>query len=239
MTNSPSALTACSSRPRIDPSTVGILLCLLSAVGYTCYNVCLPGVSVECDPVWVNCVQAAMCVVGISPFLIFGAWRGQPVLPPWRELIALAVLGLVAQIGGILFVFGSGSVGLAITAPLQTGIVLLGSVILGQLLLGENVTARSLLACTLITACVLFFGFGGDEASKAIQQSMHAGIVGNTDIAIAAPSTPDVLTAIGAACLSGAAFSATSFIGRGTESSLPAAEAIASRTTSSSNRCAE
>lgn len=46
-------------------------------------------------------------------------------LSPWRELVALTIRGLVTQVGGILFVSGLGSVGLAITAPLQTGVILL------------------------------------------------------------------------------------------------------------------
>jgi drug/metabolite transporter (DMT)-like permease len=199
---------------------------MFSAVGYACYNVCLRGVSVDCDPVWVNCVQASVSVAGIGPLLILMALRGRRALPPWRDLAALAALGLVTQIGGVLFVFGLGSVGLAITAPLQTGIVLLGSVVLGRILLAERATRRSIMACVLITISVVFFGMGADEASKAIQQqalSESHTVSGDTS---AAPTTRDVWIALGAACLSGVAFTVLTVGIRKMVTSTTAPEAV-------------
>ena len=45
------------------PSLPGTLFCILCAVAYTAYNVCLHEVSDELDSAWVNCVQAS---VGIA-----------------------------------------------------------------------------------------------------------------------------------------------------------------------------
>ncbi len=167
-----------------------------------------------------------MCVVGISPFILFAVLRGKSVLPPWRELVALAILGLVTQIGGILFVFGLGSVGLAITAPLQTGVILIGSVFLGRILLGERTTGRSILACVLITVSVFFFSLGAEEANHAIQQNTPGQIVAASDAGRPDSSPQDVFMAVGAACLSGLAFAILTVGIRKTVTSNTTPEAI-------------
>jgi drug/metabolite transporter, DME family len=156
---------------------LGTTLCVLSAIAYTAYNVCLRDVSQQCDPAWINCVQASVSAAVFGLYLLWRAVRGLPALPPWRELLALLVVGLVTQLGGVLFVLGMSIVGVAVTATLQTGGMLAISAILGLLVLGERVSRLQISAIFLITLAVVFLSMGTESADAATAKRMSTAII--------------------------------------------------------------
>jgi drug/metabolite transporter, DME family len=166
MTDMPD-LVSSPFRQRIDPPTVGLICCTLSAVAYTVYNVCLRDVSDQCDPAWINCVQAS---VGMAVFGVCLAWQascGCRALPPWKELLALMVIGVITQIGGVLLIWSMAVVGVAVSATLQMGVMLAASAMLGRLVLGEGISWRQAAAIALITVSVVLFSRGAQSASEA------------------------------------------------------------------------
>jgi drug/metabolite transporter, DME family len=148
-------------------SKAGAILCILSALAYTAYNVCLRWVSEQCDSAWINCVQASVSVVALGAYLSLQAARGRPALPPWRELLALLVIGMITQLGGVLFVWAMGVVGVAVTATLQTGGMLAFAAILGLIVLGERVSWWQVIAIALITVSVVCLSMGAGSANEA------------------------------------------------------------------------
>jgi drug/metabolite transporter (DMT)-like permease len=150
-----------------DRSKIGTLFCLMSAVGYTGYNVCLRDASARYDPSWINCVQSSVTVGVFGVYLAWQAARGRRVMPPRNELLALLVISFITQIGNILFVWAMSVVGVAVTSTVQTGVMLGASAILGLAVLGEGVSRRQVAAILLITISMLFFGMGAQSAGDA------------------------------------------------------------------------
>ncbi len=145
---------------------VGTFLCVLSTIGYTAYNLCLRDVSEQCDPAWVNCVQASVSVVVLGVWLAWLAIRKRPVLPPWKELLALVALGVVTQLGGVLLVWAMSIVGVAVTVTLQTGGMLAISAVLGLIVLNEKVSRQQVIAICLITLSVVLLSVGAEPAGE-------------------------------------------------------------------------
>jgi drug/metabolite transporter (DMT)-like permease len=170
---------------------LGTLYCALSAVTYTAYNVCLNDVSQLYDSAWINCVQAAVSAAAIGVYLLWQAAHGQPALPPPKESVALLGIGLITQLGGVLFVWAMSVVGVAITATLQTGGLLAMSAILGLIVLGERVSWLQVIAIILITVSVVCL-------------SMGAGSTGETTSGPLPPAK--ILLGIAAGALAGLAF---------------------------------
>ncbi len=170
---------------------LGTTLCVLSAIAYTACNVCLRDVSEQCDPAWINCVQASVSTAVFGLYLLWQAACGLPTLPPWKELLALLVVGVITQLGGVLFVWGMSVVGVAVTATLQTGGMLAISAILGLIVLGERVSWLQVIAIFLITLSVVFL-------------SMGAGSTGDTGVKQL--PTAKILLGIAAGILAGLAF---------------------------------
>src|SRR5262249_3689772 len=101
----------------IDPHTLGTICGLFSAFAYTCANAFLRAAA-HCDPVWVSAVKAVPTVLAMTPVMIAMAYRGQRVLPPWRMLVAIAIGGLIGQLGGnISFQWALGQIGVALVVP--------------------------------------------------------------------------------------------------------------------------
>jgi drug/metabolite transporter (DMT)-like permease len=146
-------------------STLGTLYCLLSALGYTAFNVCLRFVSDKEDSAWINCVQASVGAAVFGAYLAVQAARGCRVLPPWKELLALLALGLVTQAGGVLTIWAMSVVGVGITGTLQMGVMLAASAILGRLVLGERVSWPQIAAIAMITLSVVFLSTGAQSAT--------------------------------------------------------------------------
>jgi drug/metabolite transporter (DMT)-like permease len=146
-------------------STLGTLYCILSAVAYAVYAVCLRKTSGDYDPAWINCVQASVGTAIFGANLLCQSARGRRVLPPWKEAAALSVIGLITQMGGVLWIWSMSVIGVAVSGTLQMGLLLAGSAVLGLLLLGERVSWPQAAAVSLITASVSFFSIGAPSSN--------------------------------------------------------------------------
>ena len=146
----------------------GTVCCLFSAVGYSAANVGLRAVA-HCDPVWVSAVKAVPTVVLVAPWLVVRARRGLPVWPSWRMVVALAVAGLIGQIGGnVFFQWSLGIVGIALAVPLCLGGQIISSAILGRAVLGEGITWRMAGAIVVLMLSVFVLSAGAGEAQRSV-----------------------------------------------------------------------
>jgi drug/metabolite transporter (DMT)-like permease len=177
---------------------LGTFCGLFSAFVYTCANAFLRAVD-HCDPVWVSAVKSVPTVAAMSPVLAIMAIRGQKVMPSLRMLAAIAVGGLVGQLGGnISFQWALGEVGVAMTVPLSLGGMILGAAILGRVFLSEPVTPRAALALAVLLAAICVLSLGADDAGRAVAR---------------APAPPLRLAlGVAAACLSGVAYAVLNVI---------------------------
>jgi len=214
-------------RLRLDPSTLGTIYCILSAVFYTLMGICQRAVSEDCDPVWVNCVQASVSTVVFGVYLTFRSIRGRSAWPPLAVAVGLMMLGIVTQLGGSSYQWSLGVIGLVISNPLQMGVMLTAAALLGWLVLGERVYRRGMTAILLITLSVVILGTGAEKANEAMHsaesgEELHngdnvepgsgKGVGSHLCEAPEEPSrqmTPDpfsTLLGVGAACFAGVAF---------------------------------
>ena len=170
---------------------LGTLYCVFCATAYTAYNVCLRNVAGKYDSAWINCVAAFVSATVFGVYLLWQAGRGRRPFPPRNELLALLVLGLITQVGGVLFVWSMSIVGVAVTGTLQMGTTLATAAILGFIVLGERVSGLQVAAISLITLSVVVFSFGAEAPSDTTARQL--------------PPLA-VLLGVGAAVLSGLAF---------------------------------
>ncbi len=198
-----------------NPLKLGTLYCVLSAATYTVYNTCLRAVSEKLDPSWINYVVAAVSVVVFSIYLMWGISRGLFALPPGRVVLVLLTIGLVTQLGAVLFVWAMSIVGVAVVGTLQVGVTLASSALLGLLVLGERISWQQIVAIVLITLAVVCFSLGAQSTEAANpQQEMQS------------ETMVRVLLGIAAAVLSGIAFGITTVCVRKTGTEQIAPEAV-------------
>ncbi len=150
----------------MSPTTLGTFYCILSAAFYTLMGICQRELSENCDPVWVNCVQASVSTVVFGVYLTLRSARGRSVWPPLGVALGLLMLGAVTQLGGTAYQWSLGKVGLSIGNPLQMGVMLSASAVLGLLVLGERVSWRGIAAIALMTVAIFLLSSGADEANK-------------------------------------------------------------------------
>ncbi len=220
-------------RTRLDPSTLGTIYCILSAVFYTLMGICQRELSKDCDPVWVNCVQASVSTVVFGVYLTFRSIRGRSAWPPMAVAVGLMMLGIVTQLGGSSYQWSLGVIGLAIGNPLQMGVMLAAAALLGWLVLGERVSWRAMAAILLIIASVFLLSVGAEAANEAMRaaesvEGFHdggGGEPGNStqtnDVGVMV-----VLLGVGAACFAGVAFAILTVGMRKTATEETAPEAI-------------
>jgi drug/metabolite transporter (DMT)-like permease len=190
---------------------LGTSYCVLSALGYVAFNICLRFVSDKQDPTWVNCVQASVGALVFGIYLAQQAVRGQRILPPRGELLALLAIGFVTQVGGVLTIWAMPIVGVGITGTLQMGVMLAASAILGRIVLAEEVSWRQMAAIAMITIAVVFFSTGAQSADAASPK---------------ASSSSWVLLGIAAAVAGGLAFGVLTVGVRKTVTSTTSPEAV-------------
>ncbi len=178
-----------SNRFPLNPTTLGTFYCILSAVFYTLMGICQRELSENCDPVWVNCVQASVSTVVFGIYLTFCSARGRSTCPPLGVAAGLMALGAITQLGGTSYQWSLGQIGLSIGNPLQMGVMLAAAAILGLLILGERVSWRGVTAIALITVSVVFLGSGAESTSETSSSGMFW-----------------VMLGVAAACFSGVAF---------------------------------
>ncbi len=155
----------------VDPHVLGTFYGLFSAFVYTCSNSFLRAVD-TCDPVWVSAVKAVPTVLIMGGVIAVFAWRGQRVLPPLPVLAAIAVGGLMGQLGGnISFQWALGQIGVALTVPLSLGGMILGAATLGRIFLHEPVTPKAAMALALLLAAICVLSLGAQAAGQAMVHS--------------------------------------------------------------------
>lgn len=141
------------------------MLGLISAVGYTAANVCLRATT-HCDPYWVSCMKAVPTVVLLGTWLIFRAVRGQRILPTPRILGVLLCSALFMQFAGnVLFQWTLGILGIAVTAPMTTGSMIVTGAILGRMFLGELFTVRNTVSILVLLGAIVLLSFGVGDAT--------------------------------------------------------------------------
>ena len=204
----------------LDPLVAGTACCTVSALCYTAASVCLRKLAaLDADPIWTTCMKEVVTVSVIGPWLLVEVFRGRPVLPPPRVLLALVLVGLAVQLAGNLPVqWAYGVVGLAITVPAIFGVMLTASAAFGLAFLGERVSARSITAIGLLIGSIVLLGLGvaaGDEsttdaAETAVAQAAPSGEAQT-------PSAPGwVFLGVAAGCLGGLMYAILSTVIRST-----------------------
>lgn len=147
----------------------GVLLCVLAALGYSVVNACLRKL-VDCDSVLVILVKESVTVVVVGPWLAWHALRGRRLLPGGRVLLALALAGLLTQLGGNMpNLWAFGVIGLAVALPVMSGTNLAATAILGRVFLGERVSRRTILAIGLLLVSIVLLCLAAPRATNAIR----------------------------------------------------------------------
>jgi drug/metabolite transporter (DMT)-like permease len=149
-------------------TVLGTSYCVLSAFGYVAFYICLRKGAEKQDPMWVNCVQASVGAAVFGVYLAYKAIRGQRVLPPLNELLALLAIGLVTQVGSVLMIWAINVVGVGITSTLQMGVMLAAGAVLGRIVLAEKVSWLQTVAIALVTLAVVFFSTGAQSAGESV-----------------------------------------------------------------------
>ena len=165
MKSSPPAAIATSGK--LDPVTVGVLLSVISAALYAATNVCLR-LSSDHDPLWVTFLKTAPTSLIAGGLCLFASRRGATMWPGWRNLVAIALVGLLAQWGGnVAFQYGLNTVGLAIGPPLTFAVLIVTGGILGWFWLREPVTLPAALGIGVLIVSIVFLQLSVPAAESA------------------------------------------------------------------------
>ena len=176
----------------LDPFTLGTASGLASAVIYTAANSFLRAAS-DCDPVWVSAVKAVPTVFLMLPWLVILIRKGTRVLPDWRILAMTAAAGLGGQlVGNVSFQWSLGQIGLALTASLNLGGMIVAAAILGRIFLHEPVTPRAAVSMAVLLAAIAVLSLGAGDALKSVTATRA--------------TWPQIAAGVGAGCLSGLAY---------------------------------
>ncbi len=219
----------------MTPSSRGTLYCILSAMSYTMMGICQRELSENCDPVWVNSVQALVSTTVFGIYLTLTSVRGRSAWPPLSVAAGLIMLGIVTQLGGSSYQWSLGVIGLAIGNSLNMGVMLSASALLGWLILGERVSWRGIMAIVLITTAIFFLSRGAKATDQAVPTnsatatsdtaSENTAAGDDTEAALQAGAFR-VMLGIAAACFAGIAFSILTVGVRKTATEDTAPEAI-------------
>ncbi|MBN2294108.1 MAG: DMT family transporter [Pirellulales bacterium] len=201
----------------MSPTALGTLYCILSAIFYTLMEICRRELSANCDPVWVNCVQASVSTVVFGIYLTLRSAHGRSAWPSLGIAVGLMTLGAITQLGATSYQWSLGIIGLSIGNPLQMGIMLASAAIMGRILLGERVSWQATAAIVLITVSIVFLGSGAESTGEAVQaadananSSVTTAVDDNTSDPINdSPSSSGpflIVIGIAAACFAGMAF---------------------------------
>ncbi|QDV67466.1 EamA-like transporter family protein [Rosistilla carotiformis] len=145
--------------------TVGVIYCLLAAVGYTLANIALRQAS-DLDPILVTAAKAVPTMVGMAPG-VFLLWNRGVVLAPQRSAIGYLIAGcLVGQfVGNCSFQYSLSIVGLALAVPITLGTMVIGGAIFGRIFLGERVTTRSVIAIVVLILATAILSLGSGRSA--------------------------------------------------------------------------
>lgn len=217
--------------PRLRPTTIGTLCCIVAALGYGAVNVCLRLLTVRCDRSLILLSRETLAAVCMGAWFLYWVRRGEFSPPRWRPVAGLVVVGVLTQLAASLpLLWAMAVVGLAVSITLSLGTSLITSAVLGRLVLGERVSGQSLSAISLLIAAVVFLTFGAERAAMvpalddgdgplvivlAVAASCGAGIVyGLLNVAVRRSVTGGmaggfvamVIPIVGVACLAPVSF---------------------------------
>ncbi|MGM0487119.1 MAG: hypothetical protein ACQESR_10205 [Planctomycetota bacterium] len=164
---------------------LGTLCCLLSAVGYTCANICrrqLAGMGA--DTAWVVCLQETTAVMLLGPWFLWRISRGSSLTCSRRSLLILILAALAVQLLGNLGIQWSfGIVGLVVSLPMVFSAMLIGGTVIGVVVFSESLHPRSMVAVGIVIVSIGLLSWGGAEESQPLTASVGLPI---TLLAIAA-----------------------------------------------------
>jgi drug/metabolite transporter (DMT)-like permease len=149
---------------------LGTVCGLTSAFVYTGANAFLRSVD-HCDPFWVSAVKAVPTAVAMTPVLLLMRWRGQRVWPGFTLAAAIAVGGLLGQIGGnVCFQWSLDKIGVAMAVSLCLGGMIVAAAILGRVFLAEPVTPRAAAGLGLLLVAIVILGLGAEDAGHSVSK---------------------------------------------------------------------
>jgi len=154
---------------------LGVILGLISALGYTGANLALRQVAVPNDVGWALWVTANKAVPAALAGWVIIAWRasrGLPAFPPRRLIWPMIVVGLLMQYGGnLMFQWSLSLGGLAVTVPLCFAALIVTGAWLGRVYLGDPTTPRTLLSIGLLVAAICLLSSGAGEATATLNEN--------------------------------------------------------------------
>lgn len=151
--------------PRLHPTTVGALCCIIAALAYGAVNVCLRMLTVRCDRSLILLSRETMAAVCMGAWFLYWVRREGFSPPGWRPVAGLVVVGVLTQLAASLpLLWAMAVVGLAVSITLSLGTSLITSAVLGRFLLGERVSGQSLSAISLLILAVVLLTFGAEGA---------------------------------------------------------------------------
>lgn len=166
----------------------GLILGVLSAIGYSTANLALRGLSSSHDDfgwaVWVSALKAVPTVVLALVLLFRRRFVLKQVCFPVKKIIpALALAGLVMQFGGNLgFQLSLGHIGLAITVPLVFAFIIGSGALLGRTFLGDQLTPRTVLSMGFMTVSIVLLSYAATIAVTAEESSLEVAKVAATKV---------------------------------------------------------
>ena len=114
--------------------------------------------------------------------------------PSSRVLGALVLAGLLGQLGGnVVFQWSLGIIGMGLTVPLCMGMIILASAILARAYLNESVTPLAAVSMAVLITAIWILSLGAGDAYRSIANAKPQGWL--------------IIAGVGAACLSGFAYS--------------------------------
>jgi drug/metabolite transporter (DMT)-like permease len=154
-----------------NTTALGTFYCTLSAVVYTAFYATFKVLSDKQDSAWITCVTGSIAAAILGVYLVIQSFRGRRVFPSWGELLGLAALGIVGQLGSVLTIWGTAIIGVGVTLVLQMGVMLAVAAILGRIVLGEAVFWKQIVAIVMVIVSVACFSMGSkndsdDDAKK-------------------------------------------------------------------------
>lgn len=147
---------------------LGTLLCLASAVLYTCTNACLRDVT-HCDLYLVSWMKALPTGLAAAAIVLAHHFAGRGRRMQIGLTIALFATGLLAHLGGnASFQWGLGIVGLAAAVPLTFSLLLISGALLGRFWLGEAITYRAVAAMAVLCLAFVCVSLHTEQASTRL-----------------------------------------------------------------------
>lgn len=162
--------------------SLGTLLGLGAAIGYSLANLGLRGVSAPNDPswaIWVSCIKASPAALLAWAIIGFRASQGLPALPPKKLWLPLFGGGLLMQFGGnFMFQWALGIGGLVVTVPVVFAAIITTGAWLGRVFLKDELSVRTLVAMSVLLSAIVAIAIGAADATAAVADSTDLKTVG-------------------------------------------------------------